>query len=434
MSKGVFAAILFTVGALVAAPAAYFFARLGAEDELAGLRRERSALAQRAETAENDRRNAHLVNEKLRSEKNRGDSNSGQIAADHERLAREKGEASDRAEKAEAELRKLKNAAEDERRAAQAEADRLKAVLEKHNIYEHLSPEEIQARMKDGEERFKRAFDGKDKQALMKALGDLQKLGPSAYDKCIELWLIAAEDFGLGENWGKGPNTLGLNFQEYVSLINNFELIKYGVTDSKVSDAFKINSLYGLPWWTSEPSASRAKLAGDALLNSTGYTSQAAIEALRDIPDPGTVRYLSDYLGKNADNAEARKSAIRVLAQKNTPEGWAAIEKAAASDSDEGVRQAAKQAQLTRNPKATGVMITWVDPNGQGAVAGIRVGDIMTSYNGRPVKVLGDINEAKKTVLEGESAPVRIVRGDETLELTLASGQIGINGVAVTAK
>lgn len=433
MSKGVLAAMLFALGALVAAPAAYFFARLGAEDELAGLRRERSALAQRAETAENDSRNAHRVNEKLRTEKNSGDSKSGQIAADHERLAREKGEANDRAEKAEAELRKLRNTADDERRAAQAEADRLKAVLEKNGIYEHLTAEEIQARIKDGEERFRRGLEGKDKQAVMKALADLQKLGPSAYDKCIELWQLASEDYGTGENWGKGPNTLGMNMQEYVSLITNFDLIKYGITQGK-NEGFRINALYGLEWRANEPAAERARLAGEALLNSQGYTAQAAIQALSGIPDPGSTRYLSDYLGRNADNPDARKAAITALIQKNTPEAWAAIDKAAASDSDEGVRQAARQAQLTRNPKATGVMITWVDPNGQGALAGIKVGDIMTSYNGKAIKTLGDINEAKKSVAAGESAPVTIVRGEETIQLTLAPGMIGINGTAVTAK
>ncbi len=87
-----------------------------------------------------------------------------------------------------------------------------------------------------------------------------------------------------------------------------------------------------------------------------------------------------------------------------------------------------------RNPKATGVMITWVDANGQGALAGIKVGDIMISYNGKVIRQLQDINEAKKSVAAGESAPVKIVRGETTLELTLASGMIGINGVAVTAK
>jgi hypothetical protein len=433
MSKGVFAAILFIVGALVAAPAGYFFARLGVEGELAGLRRERDAALKRAETAEGESRNVLSELDHVKAAKAKEDGNSGQIAADHERLAREKGEANDRADKAEAELRKAKNASEDERRSAQAEADRLKAVLEKNGIYEHLSAEEIQARMKDGEERFRRGLEGKDKQAVMKALADLQKLGPAAYDKCIELWQLASEDYGTGENWGKGPNTLGLNMQEYVSLISNFELIKYGITDGK-NEGFKINALYGLEWRANEPAAERAKLAGDALLNSQGYTAQAAIQALSGIPDPSSTRYLSDYLSKNADNPDARKTAIQVLAQKNTPEGWAAIDKAAASDSDESVREAARQASLVRNPKATGVMITWVDANGQGALAGIKVGDIMTSYNGKVIRQLSDINEAKKSVAAGESAPVKIVRGEATLELTLAPGQIGINGVAVTAK
>ncbi|MBV6514421.1 MAG: hypothetical protein HPKKFMNG_00044 [Planctomycetes bacterium] len=434
MDRKFIAGIAFIVGALLLGPAAYFFARLDAEGELTSLRRERESLLSRAQTAENESASLSRQLGDVKTAGSRTDRSAREIASEVDRLAREKGEASDRAQQAEADLLKARNEAEDLRRRNQAEIDRLKGVLEKNGIYEHLSAEEIQARMVDGEARFRRAFEGKDKQGVMKAMAELQKLGPSAYDKCIELWLLAAEDFGIGENWGKGANTLGLNFQEYVSLISNFELVKHGVTDPRVNEAFKINSLYGLPWWTSEPSSQRAKLAGDALLNSTGYTSVAAIEALRDIPDPASIRYLSDYLGKNADNANGRRQAVTVLAQKNTPEAWAAIEKAAASDSDEGVREAARQAQLTRNPKATGVMITWVDANGQGALPGIRVGDIMVSYNGRATKSLGDVNEAKKTVADGASAPVKIVRGEETLELTLASGQIGINGVSVTAK
>lgn len=433
MSKSVLAAILFIVGAAVAAPAGYFFARMGAETELAQLRRERDALQSRAAMAETESQNVNTELARVKEAHSKDNRSASEIAENDERLAREKGEANDRADKAEAELRKLKNASEDERRAAQAEAERLKAVLEKNGIYEHLTPEEIQARMKDGEERFRRGLEGKDKQAVMKALADLQKLGPTAYEKCIEMWQLASEDYGTGENWGKGPNTLGLNMQEYVSLISNFELIKYGITEGK-NEGFKINALYGLEWRANEPAADRAKLAGDALMNSQGYTAQAAIQALSGIPDPSSTRYLSDYLSRNADNAEARKTAIQVLAQKNTPEGWAAIDKAAASDSDESVREAAKQASLVRNPKATGVMITWVDANGQGALAGIKVGDIMISYNGKVIKQLQDINEAKKSVAAGESAPVKIVRGETTLELTLASGMIGINGVAVTAK
>lgn len=433
MSKGVLAAILFIVGAAIAAPAAYFYARLDVESQLASVRRERDAMQKRAETAEADSHNSHDELERVKSASAKETGNSGQIAADHERLAREKLAEGDRADNAEAELRKAKSAAAEAARQNQAEIDRLNGVLEKNGIYEHLSAEQIKARIQDGEERFRRGLEGKDKQAVMKALADLQKLGPTAYDKCIELWQLASEDYGTGENWGKGPNTLGLNMQEYVSLISNFDLIKYGITDGK-NEGFKINALYGLEWRANEPAAERAKLAGDALLNSQGYTAQAAIQALSGIPDPSSTRYLSDYLSKNADNPDARKTAIQVLAQKNTPEGWAAIDKAAASDSDESVREAAKQATLVRNPKATGVMITWVDANGQGALAGIKVGDIMISYNSKVIKQLSDINEAKKSVAPGESAPVKIVRGETTLELTLASGQIGINGVSVTAK
>lgn len=90
MSKNVLPAILFIVGALVAAPAGYFFARLGVEGELAGLRRERDAALKRAETAEGESRNVLSELDRVKTAKAKEDGNSGQIAADHERLAREK--------------------------------------------------------------------------------------------------------------------------------------------------------------------------------------------------------------------------------------------------------------------------------------------------------------------------------------------------------
>ena len=434
MDKKLFAGIAFVIGALIAGSAAFFAVRMSAEQELNAMRRERDAFLARAELAEGESAGAAARVKSAESKASKTDRSAGEIAAETERLANEKGDAQDRADKAESDLRKARLAAAELEREKNAEADKLKALLEKHGIFEHLTPEQIQARIQENEVKFRRAFEAKDKQSLLKAMADLQKLGPVAYDKAIELWLIAAADFGLGENWSKGPNTLNLNFQEYASLVSDFGLIKYALSSEKIDESFRISSLYGLPWWTSESAAERAKLAGDALLIAKGYTATAAIEALKDISDPSSVRYLSDYLSKNSDNPQARKEAVGVLAGRNTPEAWAAIEKTAASDSDESVRAAATQALLLKNSKATGVLITWVDPNGQGALAGIKVGDVMTSYNGRVIKTLNDINEAKKTVAAGESAPVKIARGETVIDLTLAPGQIGINGVAVTAK
>ena len=186
MDRKFIAGIAFIVGALLLGPAAYFFARLDAEGELTSLRRERESLLSRAQTAENESASLSRQLGDVKTAGSRTDRSAREIASEVDRLAREKGEASDRAQQAEADLLKARNEAEDLRRRNQAEIDRLKGVLEKNGIYEHLSAEEIQARMVDGEARFRRAFEGKDKQGVMKAMAELQKLGPSAYDKCIE--------------------------------------------------------------------------------------------------------------------------------------------------------------------------------------------------------------------------------------------------------
>ncbi|MBZ0138043.1 MAG: PDZ domain-containing protein [Planctomycetes bacterium] len=328
---------------------------------------------------------------------------------------------------------RLKADSDERERLKQARIDSLEDLLENNGILEHLSDEEIAERVAALEATFGTAFSGKDKKAAMQALWDLQKLGPKAYDKSIEVWRQMAADFGL-DPWGQGPGELGMTFQEYVSLVSSFGLIEYGLTDPDVESDFRIASIYGLPWWSNEDPSKRAELAGGILGKAQGYEAQAAVEALRDIPDPSTARYLADYITSNTDNPAARKSAVMVLAQKNTPAGWAAIEDAAANDPDLGVQEAAKSALNQKDVPVAGVLITQVIENYQAALAGIKVGDILTHYNGVRVKNLNDVNNAKQNVAEGTAVQVVLRRGESDVTLTLGSGMIGINGVAVTPK
>jgi hypothetical protein len=267
----------------------------------------------------------------------------------------------------------------------------------------------------------------------MQAMWDMQKLGPKAYNDVIELWQKMADDYGL-DPWGQGPGTMGMTMQEYISLITKFDLLEYGLTAADGNPAFRINALYGLPWWANEDAGKRAKLAGDVLGKSQGYEAQAAIEALREIPDPSSARYLSDYLSSNTDNAPARKAAIMALAQKDTAAGWAAIEDAAANDPDTGVKEAAQAALLQKNVTVAGVLITQVLPEYQAALAGIKVGDILTHYNGDRIKTMAELTTAKGKVTEGQAVQVIVHRGSDDVTLTLGSGMIGINGINVAPK
>lgn len=356
-----------------------------------------------------------------------------ELADELSKKAEAGGDATDAARKLQDELDKQKAAYEEALRQKNARIEKLEGVLDDNGIFEYLSDEEIAARIVQLDAAFNTAFTGKDKKAAMQALWDLQKLGPKGYDKAIEVWKKLADDFGL-EPWGEGPGELGLNMQEYVSLISSFGMIEYGLTNPDVDSSFRIASIYGLPWWSNEDAAKRAELAGNALMRGSGYESVAAVEALKDINDPGSTRYLADYVTSNSDNPAARKAAVMVLAQKNTEVAWAAIKDAAESDPDDEVKQAANSVLQLQNPEVAGVLINFVAEESQAALAGIRIGDILTSYNGVSIKTLNDINNAKKDVAQGASVQVIVRRSGKDVTLTLGPGQIGINGVAVTPK
>jgi len=430
MDRATTSAILGTVLGLAAGILGMYF--LGARD--AGDRTEE--LSARIAQAEGDHNALKGENADLRAEIDRLRRDAGaahEIADEFERLAKDKADAVVEARELKEELRALKGAGSESGRQAAARIEQLQALLEKYGIYDHLSPEEIKARLAMHKSEFETAFATKDKKALLDSLWQLQKLGPAAYDTAIELWRMAAADYGLNP-FGQGPKTLGLTFQEYVSLISSFGLIEKGLTDPAVAMDFRIASLYSLPWWSSESAEARARLAGDALKSAKGYEITAALEALRDIPDPQSVRYLSEFLAGNTDNAAARSAAINSLAVKNTPQAWAAIEHAAQHDPDESVRKAAQNRLATRNPGVEGVMITWVGADSQGALAGIKVGDVLTHYNGERVRTLEDVNKAKLAVGEDQTVTVLVRRGSEDLSLQLGPGMIGINGTAVAPK
>lgn len=370
---------------------------------------------------------------RLRAERDQYEATASELADELSAKVGESTDAKDRSAGWKKKHDDLKAATDEAARRKDARIDKLEGLLEDNGILEHLSDAEIAARIERHQGAFETAFVNKDKKTAMQALWDLQKLGPKAYDAAIAMWQQVAHDFGL-EPFGEGPGELGLNMQEYVSLVSNFGMIEYGLTSPEAPEDFRIAGIYGLPWWSSEDPAKRARLAGDVLLNSDGYEARAAIEALRDINDPATTRYIGDYLLANTDNPDARREAVRVLAQKDDGDAWAAIEDVAENDPDPDVKAAAQQALAMKDPPVAGVLITAVIENYQAALAGIKVGDIMTHYNGMRVKTLSDVNRAKGDVSEGETVDVIVHREGSNVTLKVGSGMIGINGVAVTPK
>ncbi|MDC1142016.1 PDZ domain-containing protein [Planctomycetota bacterium] len=319
-------------------------------------------------------------------------------------------------------------------RIANAKLSKYEALLLENGIYEFLTPERREELSREFKATFETAIAGKSKAEAMKALQSLQMLGPKYFDDSIKLWEVMAADFGVGKNWENGPSELGMSMQEFVSLVPSFELIEYALKNPDAALKFRESMLYGLEWRTDEDANKRTDLAGNILLANNAKQSAAAIYALQKIDAPGSVRYLSEFVSGNTDDTDGRKAAIAALQSKGTDAAWAAIESAAKNDSDPDVRKSAAKALATRSVSVAGVQITFVDENAQAGLAGIKIGDIMTSYNGKPVRKLGDVNAAKASVKEGQSVIVELYRDGKPMKLTVGPGTIGINGIEVKPK
>jgi S1-C subfamily serine protease len=75
-------------------------------------------------------------------------------------------------------------------------------------------------------------------------------------------------------------------------------------------------------------------------------------------------------------------------------------------------------------PAAEGVLVRAVVPGGPAATAGIRRGDVVTTFNGQAVRTLEDLLGAVRRTKPGDRVPVGLVRGGATRTVTVTVGAV----------
>jgi membrane-associated protease RseP (regulator of RpoE activity) len=73
-------------------------------------------------------------------------------------------------------------------------------------------------------------------------------------------------------------------------------------------------------------------------------------------------------------------------------------------------------------PREAGVMISAVEADGPGAKAGLKVGDIVTQADGKPLERAGDLSRAVRRKDDGEKISLQVTREKavKTIEVTVA--------------
>ena len=64
---------------------------------------------------------------------------------------------------------------------------------------------------------------------------------------------------------------------------------------------------------------------------------------------------------------------------------------------------------------SSGVLVGEVDPGSPGAVAGVRVGDVVVEVNGRPTSSAGDMRKAIAGAKQGQAVEIKLIRDRKPL-------------------
>lgn len=71
----------------------------------------------------------------------------------------------------------------------------------------------------------------------------------------------------------------------------------------------------------------------------------------------------------------------------------------------------------------TGLLVVGVESGGPAEQGGILIGDLLVALGGRPVRDTADLQDQLGPDLVGQATPVRVIRGGESRELTIAIGE-----------
>jgi hypothetical protein len=369
------------------------------------------------------------LTQKLEEERRKSAAVEG-LSADHERLAGEKADAEAKVVSLRAERDDLRARTTEQQRQHEARIRRLERVLSEHGIVDHLTDEEVAGHVQRLTAEFRAAMEAGEKSRLLDAFHELQRYGPRAWDRVIELWYelpLAADDES------EAP-PVEFTREELEGLISQVGVLRMALSDREVPEAFRVYALLSVRRFAGHDDAELARLAGNVLLNSEDFEAEAAVTALADLNDPAGVRFLADFAGTDRRSTAARVQAMEVLARFGTAEAMEALKDAAEHDPEESVRDRAKELLAEGYADVAGVRVTWVDPEGQAALAGIRVGDVLTRYNDVEVLSISALVAERDRAEGAESVKAEIHRDGETLELTLAPGALGLNGVSVRSR
>lgn len=234
----------------------------------------------------------------------------------------------------------------------------------------------------------------------------------------------------------RGEKTLGLDGFGFYGALGDpgaRDLMLWAL-ENESPPGFRVLAAYSLPWVLTHDTAIAA--LSKALQREKDTTVQIAIVGnLANMNDANAEAALVSILSNEKGDGAIRAIVAGTMASSKSAAVVTLLASVAKSDPDERVRASAQAALVARDPPADGYLVSLVLPAASAAAAGVRPGDVVTSYDGQPVRSAEDLRAATEGAAGRDGVPLVVHRGaaGET-QLQIRGGPLGVQGRAVRRK
>jgi hypothetical protein len=143
---------------------------------------------------------------------------------------------------------------------------------------------------------------------------------------------------------------------------------------------------------------------------------------------------LTRLLGESARDVSVRAAAAMGLSVSKDPAAQRALDATAAAYPDPRIQTAQKISAVFRDPPASGCLVLGTTSDGSAALAGMKAGDLIVSYNGRAVPSDADLRREQQAAAGSDTVPIVVLRDGHETTLQSKPGRLGIDMKAVTRK
>jgi hypothetical protein len=269
------------------------------------------------------------------------------------------------------------------------------------------------------------AGDGREALELMMSLADIV---PEGRGPAMSLAVRINDDV-------RGEKTLGLDGFGFYGALGDpgaRDLMLWGLENDSPA-GFRVLAAYSLPWVVTHDAAIAA--LSKAVQRERDTTVQIAIVGnLANMNDPNAQAALVAILSDEKSDGALRAIVAGTMSSTKSAAVVTLLGTLAKADPDERVRAAAHAALVARDPPADGYLVSLVLPAASAAAAGLRPGDVVTSYDGQPIRSAEDLRAATEGASGRDGIAIVVHRAAGETSLQIRGGPLGVQGRAVRRK